>query len=63
MQTSPTLMAFWSRNRTECRPVGQIVAEARAGRLNGVEPLPPGYGFQVIDEAAALAAMRQPERY
>jgi len=58
MHTSPTLMAFWSRNRTECRPVGHLVAEARAGRLNGVEPLPSGYGFQVIDETAALAAMR-----
>ena len=29
-QTGPTLMAFWSRHKSNCRPVGSIVADARA---------------------------------
>jgi len=53
-----TLMGFWSRHKADCRPVGSIVADARAGKLPGVSPLPSGFGFAVIDEAAALAAMK-----
>ena len=55
----PTLMAFWSRHKHACRPVGDIVSDARSGRLQGIEPLPSGFGFRVTDEAAALAAMRR----
>ena len=54
-----TLMALWSRHKRDCRPVGGIVADARAGRLPGIEPLPTGFGHRVVDERAALAAMRK----
>ena len=57
--TEVTLMAFWSRNKSSCRPVGQIVGEARAGTLPGVEPLESGLGYRVTNEAAALAAMHK----
>ena len=53
-----TLMSFWSRHKADCRAVGSIVADARAGKLPGVAPLPSGFGFAVVDEAAALSAMR-----
>ncbi len=49
------LMALWLRHRGECRPVGQIVADARAGRLPGVHL--KGRSFLINDETAALAAM------
>lgn len=55
----PTLMAFWGQHKAECRPVGDIVSDARAGKLVGVEPLHSGFGFRVTDEAAALNAMRK----
>lgn len=61
MKASPfpqTLMSLWLANREDCRPVGNIVADARAGALPGVEPLERGHGFQVTDKEAALAAMR-----
>ena len=54
-----TLMGLWRDHKTECRAVGEIVTDARAGRLPGVEELPSGVGFRVVDEAAALAAMRK----
>ncbi|BCH22082.1 hypothetical protein [Mesorhizobium sp. L-8-3] len=54
-----TLMGLWLRHKSECRPVGAIVADARAGAIAGIEPLPSGFGFAVIDEAAALASMRK----
>jgi hypothetical protein len=53
-----TLMSLWLRNREGTRPIGEIVTDARAGKLPGVEPLKSGFGFAVIDEAAALAAMK-----
>lgn len=55
----PTLMALWSHHKHECRPIGDIVADARAGKLPGVVELESGHGFRVVDEAAALAAMRK----
>jgi hypothetical protein len=55
----PNLMAFWRRHRDETRPIGQIVSEARAGTLPGVSPLGRGFGFEVVNEAAALIAMRR----
>ncbi len=58
-QQDVTLMGLWVRHKRECRPVGQVVAEARAGELPGIEPLESGFGFRVIDEAVALAAMRK----
>ena len=60
LSTEPelTLMGLWSRHKRESRPIGQIVAEARAGVLAGVEPLESGFGFRVIDKSAALAAMK-----
>jgi hypothetical protein len=54
-----TLMALWSRHKRDCRPISEIVTEARAGKLPGVTPLESGYGHRVVNEAAALAAMRR----
>ena len=31
---------------------------AKAGNLNGVEPNPNGFGWQVMDKAAAVASMK-----
>ncbi len=53
--TEMNLMALWLRHRSECRSVGQIVADARAGLLPGVHL--KGRSFLINDEAAALAAM------
>lgn len=53
-----TLMGLWLQHKAECRPIGGIVADARAGALSGIQPLPSGFGFEVVDEAAALASMR-----
>jgi hypothetical protein len=55
----PNLMALWRRHRHETRPIGQIVSEARAGTLPGVRPLGRGFGFEVVDEAPAITAMRK----
>jgi hypothetical protein len=54
-----TLMQLWRLHRRECRSIGSIVADARAGQLPGVEPLPRGIGFAVTNQRAALAAMRK----
>lgn len=54
-----TLMGLWLRHRKECRSIGRIVADARSGALAGVRPLDSGFGFEVIDQAAALASMRK----
>lgn len=59
MANDITLMGFWLQHKAECRPVGDIVSDARAGKLAGVELLESGHGFRVIDEGAALAAMRK----
>lgn len=53
-----TLMQLWRLHRAECRAIGSIMADARAGALPGVESLPSGFGFSVTDQLAALAAMR-----
>jgi hypothetical protein len=52
-------MGFWSRHKRDCRPIGDIVADARAGRLPGVREIEAGHGFRVFNEASALAAMRK----
>lgn len=57
--TDLTLMALWSRNKHDCRPIGGIIADARSGRLPGVEPLESDRGHRVVNEAAALAAMKR----
>jgi hypothetical protein len=54
-----TLMALWSRHKRECRSISEIVSDARAGKLAGVEPLESGFGHRVTDEQAALAAMQR----
>jgi hypothetical protein len=54
-----TLMELWRLHRLECRAIGSIVADARSGQLPGVEPLASGFGFAVINQRAALAAMRK----
>lgn len=54
-----TLMQLWRLHKRECRGIGGIVADARAGRLPGVEPLPSGIGYSVVNQRAALAAMRK----
>lgn len=56
-----TLMGLWLRHKAECRPIGGIVANARAGAVAGIEPLPSGFGFAVGNEAAALDSMRKSE--
>lgn len=54
-----TLMQLWRLHKRECRAIGSIVADARAGTLPGVETLPSGIGFAVTDQHAALGAMRR----
>ena len=54
-----TLMALWSRHKHDCRPIGGIIADARARRLPGVEPLQSEYGHRVTDEATVLTAIRK----
>ena len=58
-----TLMQLWHLHKRECRAVGGIVADARAGRLPGVEPAASGHGFSVTDRKAALASMRKAASY
>lgn len=45
-----TLMALWARNKSACRPVGGIVADARSGRLPGIESLASGFGYRVTGD-------------
>jgi len=52
-----TLMQLWQLYRSECRGIGGIVTDARAGKLPGIEAHPSGHGFAVTDRQAALAAM------
>ncbi|AZO11214.1 hypothetical protein EJ074_20565 [Mesorhizobium sp. M3A.F.Ca.ET.080.04.2.1] len=59
LMNAKTLMGFWAEHKRECRPIGDIVTEARAGALPGVKPLESGFGFRVTDEAVALNAMRR----
>ena len=54
-----TLIQLWRLHRSECRGIGSIVADARAGKLPGVEEHSSGHGFAVINRNAALAAMRK----
>lgn len=55
----PSLMAFWARHKAGCRPIGDIVSDARAGTLPGIERMPSGFGFMVTDEGALLTAIRK----
>ena len=59
MLDRPSLMAFWAGRKADCRPIGDIVSDARAGVLPGVEQMPSGFGFVVTDETALLAAIRK----
>lgn len=59
MASGDTLMALWLHNKSTTRPIDEIVEEAQAGKLPGVEPLPSGHGFRVVDEEQALTAMRR----
>lgn len=54
-----TLMAFWSRHKSNCRAVSDIVSDARSGNLPRVAEIETGHGYRVTNEAAALAAMRK----
>ena len=54
-----TLMAFWSPNKSVCRPVGDIISDARSGQLAGVAEIEGGYGYCVTDEKLALAGMKK----
>jgi hypothetical protein len=54
-----TLMGLWARHKRDCRPIGAIVADARAGKLPGIEPLASGFGYGVINVTAALVAMKK----
>lgn len=53
-----TLPALWVRHKHECRPLGAILKDARETGLPGVELAENGITFNVQDEPAALAAMR-----
>jgi hypothetical protein len=57
--TAPTLMSLWLAHRAECRPIGAIVADARAGALPGVRIVSKHRAqlVEVTDETAALSAM------
>lgn len=57
--TDLTLMGLWSRHKAACRSISDIVSEARAGQLPGVAETVAGHGFRVVDESAALAAMKR----
>lgn len=57
LPVSVSLMGLWLRNKAACRPIGEIVVDARNGALPGVQPHPGRQGFVVTDEAAALASM------
>lgn len=52
-----TLMQVWRLNRRDCRPLSEILRAARAGILPGV--VAAKHSFNVIDQSAALAAMRK----
>ncbi|MEZ5782742.1 MAG: hypothetical protein R3D70_25520 [Rhizobiaceae bacterium] len=51
-----TLMQVWRLYRNQCRPIGQLTVEARAGILPGVEQNPAGT-LIVTNRRAAIAAM------
>lgn len=53
-----TVPGLWNRNRADCRPLGQIMSEARSGKLAGTRRLPDG-SVLVDDVGAALAAMKR----
>jgi hypothetical protein len=57
-----TLMQLWRLHKAECRAIGGIVADARAGRISGVKPMPSGIGFAVTHRRSALAAMLKESR-
>ena len=52
-----TLIAFWRRHKAECRGIGSILADARAGKLPGVKEAESG-SLVVTDAELALGAMR-----
>lgn len=54
---SVTLWGLWRSHRAQCRSVGSILEDAHAGRLPGIKPHSSGFGFDVTDQTAALAAM------
>ena len=54
----PTLMAIWQRNKPECCGIGSILRNARSGLLPGVRRTTADDTLIVVDETAALAAMR-----
>jgi hypothetical protein len=54
-----TLVSLWLAHKAECIGVGAIIKAARAGALPGVQGRPDGRSFEVIDEQAALQAIRK----
>lgn len=55
----PSLTQVWLRHKPECRSIGTILRDARAGRLPGViEGNIPGQ-LLVTNETSALAAMQK----
>jgi hypothetical protein len=48
-------MQFWRLHRRECRGIGSTMADARTGRLKGVEPLSSGHGFAIMGRHVAFA--------
>ena len=54
-----TIIRLWHRFKDECRGLGPIMADVRAGKIEGVKPDATGRYFIVTDELAALAAMRR----
>lgn len=54
-----TIIRLWHRFKDECRGLGPIMADVRAGKIAGVKPDPTGHCFIVTDELAALVSMRK----
>lgn len=57
--TAEPILSLWMDHKDGLRPIGNIVAEACLGTLPGVQLPTKGPGFRVVDETAALAAMRK----
>lgn len=56
-QSALNLVQLWNRHKSECSSFAKVMADARDGKIPGIEQ--DGYGYRVINETAALTAMRK----
>ena len=54
-----TIIRLWHKFKDECRGLGPIMADVRAGKIEGVKPDATGRCYIVTDEPAALAAIKK----